>query len=82
MIHTLVHSVAFAPADAMKNDFLLTKREDFATALDISVYSLIAVARAATPLMTEGGSHPHAHALWQREDLPQLQRDGSGQGGT
>jgi len=56
VIHTLVHSVAFAPADAMKNDFLLTKREDFATALDISVYSLIAVARAATPLMTEGGS--------------------------
>jgi enoyl-[acyl-carrier protein] reductase I len=40
----------------MKNDFLLTRREDFATALDISVYSLIAVARAATPLMTEGGS--------------------------
>lgn len=56
VIHTLVHSVAFAPADAMKNDFLLTKREDFALALDISVYSLIAVARAATPLMTEGGS--------------------------
>ncbi|MGA8940600.1 MAG: enoyl-ACP reductase [Acidobacteriaceae bacterium] len=56
VIHTLVHSVAFAPADAMKNDFLLTKREDFAMALDISVYSLIAVARAATPLMTEGGS--------------------------
>ncbi len=56
VIHTLVHSVAFAPADAMKNDFLLTKREDFAMAQDISVYSLIAVARAATPLMTEGGS--------------------------
>src|SRR6201996_5400092 len=56
VIHTLVHSVAFAPGDAMKNDFLLTKREDFALAMDISVYSLIAVARAATPLMTEGGS--------------------------
>ena len=55
-IHSLVHSLAFAPADAMKNDFLLTRREDFATALNISAYSLIAVARAAAPLMTEGGS--------------------------
>lgn len=56
VIHTLVHSVAFAPADAMKNDFLLTKRADFALAMDISVYSLIAVAHAAAPLMSEGGS--------------------------
>src|SRR4051794_17089063 len=57
-IHTLVHSVAFAPADAMKNDFLLTSREDFKIAHDISVYSLIAVTRAAAPLMTDdsGGS--------------------------
>ena len=56
VIHTLVHAVAFAPADAIKNDFLLTKREDFRIAHDVSVYSLIAVARAAAPLMTEGGS--------------------------
>ncbi len=56
VIHTLVHSVAFAPADAIKNDFLETKREDFRIAHDVSVYSLIAVARAAAPLMTEGGS--------------------------
>jgi enoyl-[acyl-carrier protein] reductase I len=56
VIHTLVHSVAFAPAAAMHNDFLLTKRDDFALALDVSVYSLIAVANAAVPLMTEGGS--------------------------
>ncbi|HVG27146.1 MAG TPA: enoyl-ACP reductase [Acidobacteriaceae bacterium] len=56
VIHTVVHSVAFAPADAIKNDFLLTKREDFKIAHDISVYSLIAIARAAAPLMTEGGS--------------------------
>ena len=55
-IHTVVHSVAFAPADAIKNDFLQTKREDFRIAHDISVYSLIAVARAAAPLMAEGGS--------------------------
>jgi len=56
VIHTLVHAVAFAPAAAMHNDFLLTKRADFSLAMDISVYSLIAVANAAVPLMTEGGS--------------------------
>jgi enoyl-[acyl-carrier protein] reductase I len=56
VIHTVVHSVAFAPQDAMKSDFLLTKREDFRIAHDVSVYSLIAVSRAAAPLMTEGGS--------------------------
>jgi enoyl-[acyl-carrier protein] reductase I len=56
VIHTLVHAVAFAPSDAIKNDFLLTRREDFRIAHDISVYTLIAVARAAAPLMTEGGS--------------------------
>ena len=55
-IHTVVHSVAFAPADAIKQDFILTKRDDFRIAHDISVYSLIAIARAAAPLMTEGGS--------------------------
>ncbi|SNS92461.1 Enoyl-[acyl-carrier-protein] reductase [NADH] [Granulicella rosea] len=56
VIYTVVHAVAFAPADAIKNDFLLTKRDDFRIAMDVSVYSLIAVARAAAPLMTEGGS--------------------------
>lgn len=55
-LHTLVHSVAFAPADELKNDFLLTTREGFRMAHDISAYSLIALARAAAPLMTEGGS--------------------------
>jgi enoyl-[acyl-carrier protein] reductase I len=55
-IDILIHSVAFAPADAIKNDFLLTTREDFRIAHDVSVYSLIAVARGAAPLMTEGGA--------------------------
>jgi enoyl-[acyl-carrier protein] reductase I len=55
-LHTIVHAVAFAPADAIKNDFLLTTRDDFRIAHDVSVYSLIAVSRAAVPLMTEGGS--------------------------
>lgn len=52
----LVHSVAFAPSDELKNDFLQTSREGFRIAHDISVYSLIAVSRAAAPLMTDGGS--------------------------
>jgi enoyl-[acyl-carrier protein] reductase I len=52
----LVHSVAFAPAEELKNDFLQTSREGFRVAHDVSVYSLIAVTRAAAPLMTEGGS--------------------------
>jgi len=55
-LHTLVHSVAYAPAEELKNDFLQTTREGFRVAHDVSCYSLIAVSRAAAPLMTEGGS--------------------------
>ncbi len=55
-IYTVVHAVAFATADSMHNDFLLTTREGFRIAHDVSVYSLIAIARGAAPLMTEGGS--------------------------
>jgi len=51
----LVHSVAFAQAEDLKNDFVNTSREGFRIAHDISVYSLIAVARAAMPLMPAGG---------------------------
>jgi len=55
-LHILVHSVAFAPADELKGDFVNTTREGFRIAHDVSVYSLIAVSRAAAPLMTDGGS--------------------------
>ncbi len=55
-LDVLVHSVAYAPAEELKNDFLLTSREGFRIAHDISVYSLIALSRAAAPLMTSGGS--------------------------
>ncbi|MDP9038540.1 MAG: enoyl-ACP reductase [Acidobacteriota bacterium] len=55
-IDIVIHSVAFAPPAALHNDFLHTTRADFAVALDVSVYSLIAVARGAAPLMTEGGA--------------------------
>ena len=55
-LDALVHSVAFAPAEELKGEFVDTSREGFRIAHDISVYSLIALARAARPLMTDGGS--------------------------
>src|SRR6185312_14985763 len=55
-LDAVVHSVAFAPADAMRGDFLDTSREAFRVAHDVSVYSLVAVTRAAVPLMANGGS--------------------------
>jgi enoyl-[acyl-carrier protein] reductase I len=55
VLHGIVHSVAFAPTEELKGEFLSTTREGFRIAHDISVYSLVAVARAAVPLMTSGG---------------------------
>jgi len=55
VLHGLVHSVGFAPPEELKNPFLNTTREGFRVAHDISVYSLIAVARGAAPLMSAGG---------------------------
>ncbi|MCM3315945.1 enoyl-ACP reductase FabI [Rummeliibacillus stabekisii] len=55
-IHGIVHSVAFAHAEDLKNRFVETSREGYAFAQDTSAYSLIAVANAARPFMTEGGS--------------------------
>jgi enoyl-[acyl-carrier protein] reductase I len=55
-LHALVHSIAFAPAEELKGEFLATSREGFRIAHDVSVYSLIALARAAAPLMEDGGS--------------------------
>jgi enoyl-[acyl-carrier protein] reductase I len=55
-LHLLLHSVAFAPKAALEGDFLGTTREAFRIAHDVSAYSLVALARAAAPLMTDGGS--------------------------
>ncbi len=55
-LDALVHSVAFAPKEELTNDFVQTTREGFRVAHDVSVYSLIALSRAAAPLMTDGGS--------------------------
>ncbi len=51
----LIHSVAFAPKQDMENPFVETTREGFHTALDVSAYSLIAMARRAKPLMQARG---------------------------
>src|SRR6476659_7094865 len=55
-LHLLLHSVAFAPKDALEGEFVNTSREAFRIAHDVSAYSLVALARGAAPLMTEGGS--------------------------
>ena len=55
-LHLLLHSVAFAPPEALKGGFLNTSREAFRVAHDVSAYSLVALARGAAPLMGEGGS--------------------------
>ncbi|MBM3823860.1 MAG: enoyl-ACP reductase [Verrucomicrobia bacterium] len=56
VLHLLLHSVAFAPREALEGQFLNTSREAFRVAHDVSAYSLIALARAAQPMMTQGGS--------------------------
>jgi enoyl-[acyl-carrier protein] reductase I len=51
----VVHGAAFAPRDELTRPFVATSREGFRTALDISAYSLIAVARATAPLLEKRG---------------------------
>jgi enoyl-[acyl-carrier protein] reductase I len=51
----VVHSIAFAPRPAMDGRYIETTKQDWLTALEISAYSLVAVARAAEPLLNEGG---------------------------
>jgi enoyl-[acyl-carrier protein] reductase I len=52
----LIHCVAFAPKTDLEGEFLNTSRDGFRTTLDISAYSLVALARRAAPLMDQGGS--------------------------
>src|SRR5215213_6260636 len=52
----LVHSIAYAPREALEGEFLTTTRQAFTTALEISTFSLTQVALAALPLMKDGGS--------------------------
>ena len=52
----LVHSIAFAPKDELGGRFVDTSRSGFRIALDVSCYSLVALAKRARPLMTDGGA--------------------------
>src|SRR2546421_9661743 len=52
----LIHSIAFAPRDALEGEFMKVDREGFLSALEVSAYSLTQLTRAAAPLMTDGGS--------------------------
>ncbi len=55
-LDVLVHSIAFAPPEALKADFVSTSREAFRIAHDVSVYSLIALCRGAAPILNENAS--------------------------
>ncbi|MCB0047144.1 MAG: enoyl-ACP reductase [Caldilineaceae bacterium] len=55
-IDFLVHSIAFAPREELTGRFVDTTRAGFRTALDISCYSLVALAKRARTLMPDGGS--------------------------
>ena len=52
----IIHSVAFAPPETFEKPFYQVSREDWKTAMDVSAYSLVAMAKRAQPLMTDGGS--------------------------
>lgn len=55
-IDFLIHSIAFAPREALEGEFLTTSREAFLTAMEISAFSLPQLSLAALPYMKEGGS--------------------------
>jgi enoyl-[acyl-carrier protein] reductase I len=52
----MLHSVAFAPREALEGDYLSTTREAYRVAQEISAYSLVALSQRAVPMMTDGGS--------------------------
>src|SRR5262249_31050044 len=55
-IDCLVHSLAFANTEDLRRPFVETARDGFLLAQNVSAYSLVAMARAVAPLMTNGGS--------------------------
>lgn len=55
-LDVVVHSIAFANKEDLSRPFLETSRDGFLLSQNVSSYSLVAMARALTPLMTDGGS--------------------------
>lgn len=56
VIHGLAHCIAYAKTEELQGEFVNTSRDGYHLAQDISAYSLVAVAREAQSLMSEGGS--------------------------
>ncbi|MFX0560421.1 enoyl-ACP reductase FabI [Tepidibacillus infernus] len=56
VLHGVVHSIAHAKVEELEGKYANTSRDGYLMAQEISVYSLVAVAREAEKLMTEGGS--------------------------
>ncbi len=56
VLNGLVHAIAYAKSEDLSAPFVETSRDGFLLAMNISAYSYVAVARAAAPLMTKGGS--------------------------
>src|SRR5580704_14997540 len=55
-LDAVVHSIAFANREDLSRPFVETSRDGFLLAQEVSVYSLVSVAKATAPLMTEGGA--------------------------
>jgi len=55
-IDFVVHAIAFANREDLKQPFSQTSREGFRLALDVSAYSLVSLTRCALPVLNEGGS--------------------------
>ncbi len=63
-VDLLLHSVAYAPREALSGEFVQTTRQAFSIAHDISAYSLVGLSRAVLPFMeTNGGSVPHYNVM-------------------
>ena len=79
----VLHSIAFAPTRATCTAASLdSSREGFVRAMDISCHSFMRMARLAEPLMDKGGTLLTMSYLGADEVVPQLRRDGAGQGGA
>jgi len=55
-LDVVVHSIAFANREDLGKPFVETSRDGFLLAQEVSVFSMVAVAKATAPLMTEGGA--------------------------
>src|ERR1700757_1981282 len=75
-VDLMLHSLAYAPREALEGDFISTTREAFRVAQDVSAYSLVALAREAAPLMTHGGGIGAMTYYGSGKSLPHSQPKG------